>query len=193
MRTRLRAAAAIVPAAIALAAVGPITAHANGVPGGTCYNGKQSTGFFLSQAHHAFDDSSNNCVVFDGYNDFAYLHDDSNNNLVLIYGNHSGLDELTHSSHNFIEINGNNDTVGALNSYGNTGIINGSNDVIQGVGLIGGNVTIASDVMNDFIDFTAGCNVFGGSPQTVNQDTVDDLVEVGGHGNNTASSPVVIC
>lgn len=178
----------ILPMAVVLAvgagALAPIGAHAQfGGSGGTCPNGNQTIGSGLGTSHHAFDDSGNNCIDFEGSKDFSFLVEDSNNNTGQIFGSHNGVDELVHSSNNefsFDPGNGGGSTLSATGSNSNTVEFFGTsaNDVLTMIGTQ--DVGIGIEGSNDFLATDSGC-----APGT--------LIFVTTSNEGTASDPIVLC
>ena len=177
----------ILPMAVILAsgaaALAPITVHAQfGTSGGKCPNGLQSIGTGLGTAHHAFSDSHNNCVDFEGTNDSAFF-EDSNNNLGQIFGTHNSVDEFVNSSNNLFSFdtgNGGGSTLSATGSNSNTvEFFNTSaNDVLTMIGTQ--DVGIGIQGTGDFLMTGSSC-----APGT--------LIFFTDSNKGTAGDPIVLC
>ncbi len=201
MLKKLTLVAAAGVAAATLAMGGALTAHAQpppppppppGGPGtsGPCFTPTknhpvQTEGSGANQSH-AFNDSHNNCVDFEGNNDSAYLENSNFNFIFFAPGaNHNSVDELKNSNQNSVNFLcfitcSTGDTLSANGANGNTVDFSPfANSTNEFVSLIG--------TQNDFIfvdDSNGFAQVFG------NNGVCDITPGTGGTKNNPA---IVIC
>jgi hypothetical protein len=178
-------------AAPALALAVPVTAHANGTPGGTCPGGQQHTG----PGHHSFTHSDGNCVTFSDPSQTAFLNTSDFNSIVFETNTpNNTVRDFSNSNNNAIDFmsGASGNTLSSSGSNGNSLFFCGSSRGPFGCpGPALNDVVLLDHVTNEFIGITGS----GGDIRIV--DNPNDPNELNGFcaitiTGGTPQNPIVV-